>query len=237
MNKSAGPQPAPEPLSTNVTDDGAPVPGQLAKRAGEIAAQPPPQIEQVVNEPEPQIQPEKPAKPKLRVEKKPPKKVVTAEQPAAGQDDLGAGQNGGVEPLVLVPPAQTGADQAQTIAGSQAPIAQPDVAQPQPETAAGEQKSRSFFNFGSGKRKLTGKAAEKAMAQGNSGNWTNLPTPDAAGTPAADDASQQVAAVTPEAQPAPEPVQPPPASGATIGRRLYGAARLVPLGSRSHGRI
>lgn len=196
VNKTAGPQ----PVSNSAADTGAPVPGQLAKATEQIAAQqPPPQVEEV-SEPEPlPVQPEKPAKPKLKAEKKPPKKV-------AAEDAPGAGQNDGVEPLVLVPPAQTGTTQAQDIQNP-TPIAVPDVdQQPKAETApAAEQKSKSFFGFGSTKRKLTGKAAERASAQGGSGNWTNSPDPNSASAETPDNAPQQIAAVEPEPLPVPAP--------------------------------
>jgi cell division protein FtsN len=199
VNKSAVPQ----PVSNSAADTGAPVPGQLAKATEQIADQQPPQIEQV-SEPEPlPVQPEKPAKPKLKAEKKPPKKV-------AAEEDPGVGQNDGVEPLVLVPPAQTGTTQAQDIQNP-TPIAVPDVdQQPKAETAAAaEQKSKSFFGFGSTKRKLTGKAAERASAQGGSGNWANSPDPNSASAETPANAPQQVAAVEPEPLPVPAPAPEP----------------------------
>ncbi|MGE0007698.1 MAG: SPOR domain-containing protein [Parvibaculaceae bacterium] len=202
VDKPGAPGLVAEPVSTNGAD-GGPVPGQLARASERIAAQPPPQNDQMESDPEPlPVQAEKPAKPKPRVEKKATRKVVAAE------DDLGAGQNDGVAPLVLVPPAQTGTTQAQNIVNAQA---EPDVYQPQAETAAVEEKSRSFFSFGgSGKRKLTGKAAEREMAQSATGNWINSPNPNNTEPAAAEDTSQQVASMTPEPLPAPEPVQPAP---------------------------
>ena len=207
VNKSTAPQP--EPATTTTADSGAPVPGQLAKTTEQIASPPPPAAEQAASEPEPlSTEPVKPAKPKLKAEKKPVQKVAAAED---GQ------QGGSVEPLVLVPPAQPVNNQGQ--------IAEPDAV---PQTAgnatATEQKSRSFFDFGtSGKRKLTGKAAETAEARGtgNSGNWANSPDPskveaDPSGEP------QQIASIVtqPEAEPipAPEPQQAKPSGGGYVAQ-------------------
>jgi hypothetical protein len=208
VNKNAVPDSIPgngsEPVSSNTVDTGAPVPGQLAKATEPNAAQPPPQAEQVS---EPVPPPVQPAKPKIKVEKKPPKKVAVAEEP-------GAGQNDGVEPLVLVPPAQTGTTQAQDVQNNPSPATVPDVGQqPKPETAPVEQKSTSFFGFGSTKRRLTGKAAERESAQGGPGNWTNSPTGTSASAPTTEtdpqqSATQQIASVAPEPLPAPEPAQP-----------------------------
>lgn len=226
-DKSNTPQPIPEPASTSTTDTGAPVPGQLTKSTQQSAAQPPPQVEEV-SEPEPlPTQPEKPAKPKLKAEKKPAKKVVAANEP-------GAGQEGGVEPLVLVPPAQGGNGQAQDnqTQNTQTQIAEPDLDQPKAQAPAAEQKSKSFFNFGNtGKRKLTGKAAERASAQGATGNWANSPDPNASPSDAdtADAAQPQknVAYVEPEPEPlpttqaiepAPQPQQAKPSSGGFIAQ-------------------
>jgi cell division septation protein DedD len=162
-----------------------------------------------VNEPEtPPVQPQKPVKPKLRAEKKPPKTVAAVEEPGAGQD-------GSFEPLILVPPAQP-ASQAQNVDPqniepqiAQPGQPQPGVGQPQAEAPAVEQKSKSFFSFGStGKRKLTGKAAERDISQGASGNWVNSPDPNSASAETPDSQQQQIAAVAPEPLPAPEPVQP-----------------------------
>lgn len=208
----------PEPASTNTAntvDTGAPVPGQLQKSTEPAADTQPPQIEQVVSTPEPV--PEKPAKPKARTEKKPAKKVVAA------VEDVGAGQNNGVAPLVLVPPAQSGNAEAQT----PPTIAQPADQAVNPETAQPvEEKSKSFFGLGSTKRKLTGKAAERANAQGAAGNWANSPDPnaavsDAGGLPAPTP-EQQVASVAPEPipLPAPEPTpqQAKPAAGGFVAQ-------------------
>lgn len=196
VNKSAAPQPIPEPTSTNTADSGAPVPGQLAKTTEQIASSPPPTAEQAVNEPEPL--PAKPAKPKLKAEKKAIQKVAAAED---------GRQGGGVEPLVLVPPAQAANNQAQ--------VAEPDAIPQNGENAATEQKSKSFFNFGSsGKRKLTGKAAETVAARGTStsGNWANAPDPNKVSADGSGSEPQQIASISPqpEAQPlpAPEPRQP-----------------------------
>jgi hypothetical protein len=203
VNKSAARQPLPEPASTNTADNGAPVPGQLAKTAEQIASSPPPATEQAVSEPEPPLaEPVKPAKPKLKAEKKAVQKVAAVEE----------GQEGGVEPLVLVPPAQVPPAQAAT---NQAQVAEPDAVPQNGETAASEQKSKSFFNFGtSGKRRLTGKAAETAQARGTgtSGNWSNSPDPNkVSADTSSSEPQQQVASLPqPEAQPlpAPEPQQP-----------------------------
>ncbi len=200
VNNGTAPQPVPEPASSNTADTGAPVPGQLAKASEQIASspppsaeqpatQPPPAVEQVVSAPEPL--PVKPAKPKLKAEKK-------AVQKVAATDD---GEQGGVEPLVLVPPAQPANNQ----------VAEPDALPQNVENAATEQKSKSFFNFGTtGKRKLTGKAAENAAARGTaaSGNWANSPDPNS--VPADSEPQQQVASIAPEPEPipAPEPQQP-----------------------------
>jgi len=199
VNESTASQP--EPTSTNTADNGAPVPGQLAKATEQISSSPPPDAEQAVTDPDPlPAEPVKPAKPKLKTAEK---KVV--QKVAAVEDDQ---QTGGVEPLVLVPPAQPGINQTQ--------IAEPDAVPQSAESAAPEQKSKSFFNFGSnGKRKLTGKAAESAQARGTgtSGNWVNSPDPskvsaDSSGS----EPQQQIASISPqpEAQPlpAPEPQQP-----------------------------
>jgi hypothetical protein len=205
VNKGTAPQPVAEPASTNTAaDDNAPVPGQLAKMSEQVASTPPPQpqpqpqpqVEQIVSDPEPvPVETVKPAKAKVKAEKKTVQKV-------AAVDAVDDGQQGGVEPLVLVPPAQPANNQAQ--------VAEPD-ASPQTqnvENTATEQKSKSFFNFGtSGKRKLTGKAAEQANARGagTSGNWANSPDPS---KPAADgEPQQQVASIAP--QPAPEPIPAP----------------------------
>jgi cell division protein FtsN len=192
-------QPVPEPASTGTAATAAPVPGQLPKTSSELADPPLPQVEQAISTPEPL--PEKPVKPKARVEKKPIKKVAATE-------DVGAGQSDGIEPLVLVPPAQSGNAEAQN---AQTQIAQPDVdQQANAEVAApAEQKSKSFFGLGSTKRKLTGKAAERANVQGAAGNWANSPDPNSVteeATPAPAPApEQQVASVAPEPIPAPEP--------------------------------
>jgi hypothetical protein len=218
-------QSVPEPASTTTADTGTPVPGQLPKASEQADTPPPqadtspPQIEQIVTTPEPV--PEKPVKPKARAEKKPVKKVAAAE----AVDDVGAGQNNGVEPLVLVPPAQSGNAEAQTPSTQ---IAQPDVdVAANPETAQpADEKSKSFFGFGSTKRKLTGKAAEQANAQGAAGNWANSPdpnatVPDAGGAPAPLP-EQQVASVAPEPipLPAPEPTpqQAKPAAGGFVAQ-------------------
>ena len=218
----------PEPASTNNSaDTGAPVPGQLQKstqpaadtQLPQIETSPPqvdtspPQIEQVESTPEPV--PQKPVKPKARAEKKPAKKVVAA------VEDVEAGQNNGVAPLVLVPPAQTGNAEAQT----PPPIAQPaDQAVTAETVQPAEEKSKSFFGLGSTKRKLTGKAAERANAQGAAGNWSNSPDPnatvsDAGGSPAPE---QEVASVAPEPipLPAPEPTpqQAKPAAGGFVAQ-------------------
>lgn len=198
VNKSTAPQP--EPVSTNTTDSGAPVPGQLAKTTEQIASSPPPAAEQAANEPEPlPAEPVKPAKPKLKAEKKAVQKVAAVE--ADGQQD------GGVEPLVLVPPTQGANNQTQ--------IAEPDALPQNAESAATEQKSKSFFNFGSnGKRKLTGKAGESAAARGTnaSGNWANAPDPNKVSADSSGSEPQQIASIPPqpEAQPlpGPEPQQP-----------------------------
>ncbi|MGE3876029.1 MAG: SPOR domain-containing protein [Parvibaculaceae bacterium] len=198
VNKSAPVQ----AISNTVADTGAPVPGQLRKSTEQSAAQPPPEQ---VSEPEPlPVQPEKPAKAKLKAEKKPPKKVAAVEEP-------GAGQNDSAQPLVLVPPAQTGTTQAQNMQDTPTPVAVPDVTQ---QTAAADQKSKSFFGFGSTKRKLTGKAAERASAQGAAGNWANSPDPSSVAAETAGSEPQQIASVAPEPlpmpAPAPEPAQPAP---------------------------
>lgn len=204
VNKSSA-SPVPEPASTTTADGGAPVPGQLAKATEEIASAPPPSAEQVVSEPEvlpPQTQP---AKPKVKAEKKPVKKT------AAVEDAVATGQDGAVEPLVLVPPAQQ-----PVVNADQAPIAQPEPAPPTTQSAASDQKSKSFFNFGSGptgKRKLTGKAAESAQARGNaSGNWANAPDPNAVQADASGGEPQQIASIAPAPEPqpipAPQPEQP-----------------------------
>jgi hypothetical protein len=189
--------PAPEPASTTASDGGAPVPGQLAKATEQIASAPPPAAEQVVSDPEELPPPAQPAKPKLKAEKKPVKKT------AAVEDAVDTGSDGAVEPLVLVPPAQP------PVATPEAPIAQPEPAPQATESAASEQKSRSFFNsLGSGptgKRKLTGKAAENAVARGGAtGNWANAPDPNAVQADSSGAEPQQIAAITP----APEPQQP-----------------------------
>ncbi len=211
--------PVPEPASTTTSDGGAPVPGQLAKATEQIASAPPPAAEQVVSEPE-EIPPQPtPAKPKLKAEKKPVKKT------AAVEDAVDTGTDGAVEPLVLVPPAQ------QPVATQEAPIAQPEPAPQATESAASEQKSRSFFNsLGSGptgKRKLTGKAAENAQARGGAtGNWENAPDPNAVEADSSGAAPQQIAAITPapEPQPVPAPEQPvqkaKPSSGSSFTAQL-----------------
>lgn len=220
VNKSVTPQPAAQSASSDApepTDTGAPVPGQMAAKATQpSAAQPPPQSEQI-GEPDPV--PAQPVKPKVKVEKKPQKKAVVA------VEDTGAGQNDGVAPLVLVPPAQTATPQAQDTQTNPIPVALPDVdQQPKAQTAAVEQKSTSFFGTGSNKLKLTGKGAEAAI-QGGPGNWVNSPTQSAsAQTPEAEPqqmpqqipqpvpqaAPQQVASVAPQTVTAPEPAQPAP---------------------------
>ena len=221
VNQDTAPQPEP---ASSTADTGAPVPGQLAKASEEIASSPPPTVEQpaqpaaeqpavqqpaveqITSEPEPL--PVKPAKQKVKAEKKAVQKV------AAIQED----QQGGVEPLVLVPPAQPVNNQPQ-VANNQITVAEPDALQQQNvENAATEQKSKSFFNFGTtGKRKLTGKAAESADARGTgtSGNWANSPDPNkvAADTQPQQEPpqpQQQVASIAPEPEPmpAPEPQQP-----------------------------
>ncbi|MFZ5671755.1 MAG: SPOR domain-containing protein [Pseudomonadota bacterium] len=199
--------PAPEPASTTASDGGAPVPGQLAKATEQIASAPPPAAEQVVSEPEELPPQPQPAKPKLKAEKKPVKKT------AAVEDAVDTGTEGAVEPLVLVPPAQ------QPVVTTQTPIAQPEPApvQQATESAASEPKSKSFFNsLGSGptgKRKLTGKAAENAQARGGAtGNWANAPDPNAVQADSSGAEPQQIAAITPAPEPqpipAPEPEQP-----------------------------
>lgn len=203
--------PVPEPASTNAAETGAPVPGQLAKATEQIASAPPPAAEQVVSEPEELPPQPQPAKPKLKAEKKPVKKT------AAVEDAVDTGSDGAVEPLVLVPPAQ------QPVVTTEAPVAQPEQA-PAPhatESAASEQKSKSFFNsLGSGptgKRKLTGKAAESAQARGGAtGNWANAPDPNAVQADSSGAEPQQIAAITPapEPQPIPAPQPEPPAQKA-----------------------
>jgi cell division protein FtsN len=210
-NNTAAPQSVPEPATTDGADTSAPVPGQLTKPTTPSAAQPPPAQAAQVSEPD--AQPVQPAKPKVKVEKKPPKKVAVAEEP-------GAGQNDGVAPLVLVPPAQPAITQAQDVQNNPTPTALPDVGQqPKPETAPVEQKSTSFFGFGS-KRKLTGKAAERESAQGAPGNWANSPTGTSPAVQTTDTvpqpvepqqpAPQQSASAAPEPLPAPAPAQPAP---------------------------
>ncbi len=214
VNKTA-PQPSPEAGTSNTSDSGAPVPGQLANASEQIASSPPPAAEQstanqpaadqVASAPEPApAAPPKPAKPKLKVEKKPVEKV------AASDDN----QEGGVEPLVLVPPAQP--VPAQPAPGQPATNAtQIAVSDGQPqnvENPATEQKSKSFFGnlfSTTGKRKLTGKAAETADARGTgtSGNWANSPDPNK--VPDSSEPQQQVVSVAPQPQPIPEP-QPQP---------------------------
>lgn len=213
--------PAPEPASTTAADGGAPVPGQLAKATEQIASAPPPAAEQVVSEPEELPPPVQPAKPKLKAEKKPVKKT------AAVEDAVDTGTDGAVEPLVLVPPAQ------QPVVTTEAPTAQPEPAPQATESAASEQKSKSFFNsLGSGptgKRKLTGKAAESAQARGGAtGNWANAPDPNAVEADSSGAAPQQIAAITPAPEPqpipAPEPQQPvqkaKPSSGSSYTAQL-----------------
>ncbi len=225
VNESVMRQPAPESVSNGVAgpalndsaDTGAPVPGQVAKATEPNATQPPPPSEQI-SEPDPL--PVQPVKPKVRAEKKPPKKTVAA------VDETGAGQNDGVAPLVLVPPAQTGTTQAQDIQNNPTPVALPDVnqqpkQQPKAETAGAEQKSTSFFGVGSNKLRLTGKGAEGAI-QGGTGNWVNSPTQSAASAQATDAGPEQVPQQVPEATPqqvvsvapetvtAPQPAQPAP---------------------------
>lgn len=205
-NGAAPPSPVPEPASTSAADNGAPVPGQLAKATEEIASAPPPTAEQVVSEPEALPPQPQPAKPKVKAEKKPVKKVAAAEDAADG------GQAGAVEPLVLVPPAQP-------VATNQPAIVQPDpvqqATQQATESAASEQKSKSFFNFGSGptgKRKLTGKAAENAQARGTaSGNWSDAPDPNAVEADSSGGAPQQIAAISPAPEPQPLPLPEPDA--------------------------
>lgn len=190
----------PEPASTNAADDGAPVPGQLARAAEEIAAAPPPTAEQVVSEPEALPPQPPPAKPKVTAEKKPVKK------PAPPVDAAEPSQGGALEPLVLVPPAQPPV-------ASAAPTTESAPAHSTTESAASEEKSRSFFNLGSGptgKRKLTGKAAENAQARGEAtGNWSNAPDPNAVAADSSGAAPQQIAAIAPEPQPIPMPAPAP----------------------------
>jgi hypothetical protein len=201
-----------EPASNEAADAGAPVPGQLPK-ASDQGASPPPQPEQVVSAPEPL-----PVKPKARTEKKPPPKKVAA------VDDGGAGQNKGVEPLVLVPPAQPGSAEAQN---TQTPVAESGAAKG--ETAAADQqpadqKSKSFFGLGSTKRTLTGRAAEQESAKGGAGNWANSPdASNASAEPAPQpEPQQQVASVAPEPVPAPTPEPAPqqaaPSSGGFVAQ-------------------
>jgi hypothetical protein len=195
----------PEASANDGAETSAPVPGQLTKPTAPSAAQPPPS--EVKQASEPEATPVRPAKPKVKVEKKPPKKVAAAE-------DTGAGENDGVAPLVLVPPAQTATTQAQDIQNNPIPTALPDVDQ---QTAPVEQKSTSFFGFGSTKRKLTGKAAERESIQGAPGNWVNSPTGTSSSPQTTDDvqqqvepqpiAPQQIVSVAPESLPAPEPAQ------------------------------
>ena len=214
VNKSTAPEPVPEPTSTNTADNSAPVPGQLAKTTEQIASSPSPAAEQAVSNPKPLAETVKPARPKLKAEKKPIQKV------AAVEDDQ---QTGGVEPLVLVPPAQSGNNQtvnSQTVnnqtVNNQTQVAEPDAVPQSVQNAATEQKSKSFFSFGSsGKHKLTGKAAENAAARGTgtSGNWTNSPDPSKVSADSSGSApQQQIASISPqpEAQPvpAPQPEQP-----------------------------
>jgi hypothetical protein len=188
-----------EPVSTEAADASAPVPGQLPKTP-QPNASPPAQAENVAGSPEPL--PEKRVKPKARAEKKPPAKKVAVAQNA------GAGQDNGVQPLVLVPPAQPGNIEAQN---TQTAVAEPDVAKA--ETAAAEQqpaqqKSKSFFGLGSTKRKLTGKAAEQNSERSGPGNGSNSPDPNGINAEAAPapepQPQQQVASVAPEPIPAPE---------------------------------
>lgn len=204
VNKATA-SPVPEPASTSTADSGAPVPGQLAKATEEIASAPPPAAEQVVSEPEVLPPEPQPAKPKVKAEKKPVKKT------AAVEDAVNTGQDGAVEPLVLVPPAQPPVADA-----NQAPIVPPESAPQATESAASDQKSKSFFNFGSGptgKRKLTGKAAESAQARGSaSGNWANSPDPNAVQADSSGAEPQQIASIAPAPEPqpipAPQPEQP-----------------------------
>lgn len=190
----------PEPASTSSADDGAPVPGELARAAEEIAAAPPPTAEQVVSEPEALPPQPQPAKPKVKAEKKPVK------QTAAAEEAVDPGASGAAEPLVLVPPAQPPVANA-------APMLESAPAHPASEGAASEEKSRSFFNLGSGptgKRKLTGKAAENAQARGGaSGNWANAPDPNAVAAESSGAAPQQIAAIEPVPEPQPIPLPAP----------------------------
>src|SRR5204863_716351 len=79
VNKSTAPEPVPEPTSTNTADNSAPVPGQLAKTTEQIASSPSPAAEQAVSNPKPLAETVKPAKPKLKAEKKPIQKVAAVE--------------------------------------------------------------------------------------------------------------------------------------------------------------
>jgi hypothetical protein len=142
-----------------------------------------------------------PVKQKAKAKKAPAQKQQVVEN-VEQADYSDAGTSGsdtaatGAEPLVLVPPGEPVASGAQNV--EQAPPV--------------EQKSRSFFNFGSsnGPKKLTGKAAERVSGLEASETVINSNYANARqAKPASDDAAagDQVASLAqePEAQAIPEP--------------------------------